>query len=79
MKVLKFKTDIDSKRALAGLMPLLDREEMISKWKLDVDSPEHILNVSGDEITPEMVIKIVRESGYEAELLQVIAVGGHDL
>ncbi|WMJ72110.1 copper chaperone [Cytophagaceae bacterium ABcell3] len=79
MNILKFKTNIDNEKDLAKVSTALDKEELISKWKLDLESEENILSVSGEEITPDVIIKIFRETGYEAENLRIIAIGGHDL
>lgn len=79
MKVLKFKTNVENDGMVAKLAPFLDNEEMIRKWNLDTDSQENILSVSGEEITPEMVTRAVTKAGFQAEIIRILAVGGHDL
>lgn len=79
MKILKFKTDIHNEEELANVAPMLNEEKMISKWKLDLASPEKVLSVSGEEVSPDIVTRIFKENGFQAEPLHVLAIGGHDL
>ena len=79
MKVLKFKTNIDSTESVKTVSSYLDQADFISKWKLDTESPEKILSVSGDHLEPHMVKDIVKKAGFNAEVVQVIAVGGGDV
>jgi copper chaperone len=79
MKILKFKTNITSEEQLARVSSELDQENLISKWNLDVHDTNHLLSVSGEEITPETVSGIFRNKGFEAELIHIQAVSGHDL
>jgi hypothetical protein len=79
MKIMKLKTNVETPEMLKDMMPYLDNEQLISKWRCDTDARENILNVSGEEITPDVVTKAINKAGYYAELIRVIAVGGHDL
>jgi copper chaperone len=79
MKILKFKTDVVNQDMLAKIAPALDQEKMISKWNLEPESEDHILSVSGEEITPAVVAKVLQEKGFQAILIRVQGIGGHDL
>lgn len=79
MIVLKFKTNIDSETQLKEVKKSLDTEEVISRWNIDLKSEEKILSVSGKEITPDLIVNLLQEKGYTAEVLRVFAIGGHDL
>jgi copper chaperone len=79
MKILKFKTNIMDQEMVAQVAPALDQEDLISKWNLDTNSAEKILSVSGEEITPEIVKNAIEGKGFQAELLNITAIGGHDL
>lgn len=79
MKILKFKTNIENKQMKSKIAPLLDKEELISQWKLDLESPERILNVSGEHITSDIIINALSNAGVKAEMIQVLAIGGDDL
>jgi copper chaperone len=79
MKIFKFKTNIENEEMVKMVAPLLDKEELISKWSIDIESEDNILSVSGEEITPDIITKPVRNIGYSVELIKVLAIGGHDL
>lgn len=79
MKILKFKTNIETPEMVNEAAPVLDKEELISKWRVDTNSQDNVLSVSGEEVTPDIITKAVNKAGFKAELLQVLAVGGHDL
>lgn len=79
MKILKFKTNIQSQAMLDKLSDILDKEELISKWNLDLESTDKILSISGEEITPEVITRSVKQAGFEAEMIHIHAIGGHDL
>jgi len=79
MKILKFTTNIENGEMLDTLAPFLDQEKRISQWNLDTESPEKILSVSGEELTPDLIVKAVESAGFDAKTIRVQAIGGHDL
>lgn len=79
MKILKFKTNIEDQGMIRKLAPYLDKEELVSKWKVDPESEGNILSVSGEDITPDVVTRAVKEAGFEAEMVHILAIGGNDL
>lgn len=79
MEILKFKTNVDSDKGVEKLGTYLNKEESISRWQLDTNSPEHLLSVSGHEVDPQRVKNLVDKAGYKAEVLRVIGGGGGDL
>ncbi len=74
MKVLKFKTNIDNEEMVSKLASFLDKEELVSKWNIETESKDNVLSVSGEEITPDVITKLVSKSGFQAEIVRVIAV-----
>ena len=79
MKILKFKTNIDSQEAVNKIAPGLDQEETVSKWQVDTNTDENILSVSGENLNPQKVENAVQEAGFNIELLRVLGVDGEDL
>lgn len=79
MKILKFKTNIDTETMLNKLASVLDKEKLVRRWNLDFNSPEKILSVSGEEITPDIITRAFRQAEFDAEMVQIMAIGGHDL
>ena len=79
MKILKFKTNINTEADVAKIAPLLDKEESISKWDVDTASEEKVLSVSGENRLLQKVEHAIQEAGFEAETLRVLGIGGEDL
>ncbi|MCR6642567.1 MAG: copper chaperone [Sporocytophaga sp.] len=79
MKILKFKTNIHNQEMLDKIASVLNKEELISRWKVDLESQEKILSISGEEITPDIITNALKQEGIEVEMVHIIAIGGHDL
>lgn len=79
MKILKFKTNINSEEDVKTLRPYLDQESTISRWNIDTDNPENVLSASGEELEIDTVKKLVEKAGYEAEAIHVLGAGGGDI
>ena len=79
MKILKFKTNLNTEADVAKLASNLDKEESISKWDVDTDSEEKVLSVSGENLLIQKVENAIQEAGFEAETLRVLGIGGEDL
>ncbi|TXK45860.1 copper chaperone [Pontibacter qinzhouensis] len=79
MEIIKFKTNIDNEESLSRVAPYLDKEESISRWKLDTGSIENILSVSGTDLDPQRIENVVKQAGFKAEIIRVIGIGGKDL
>lgn len=79
MEIIKFKTNVGDRDALSKVTPFLDKEETISRWNLDIESPEKLLSVSGTDLDPQTVENAVEQAGYIAEIVRVIGIGGGDL
>lgn len=69
MTELKFKTNVNCNHCIAKITPLLDAEHRISEWKVDIDNPDKIMTVKGDDINPGLVIETLAKAGYNAEPL----------
>ncbi|GAB3833981.1 copper chaperone [Pontibacter rugosus] len=79
MEVIKFKTNVENEEALSRVAPYLDKEESISRWKLDTGSTENILSVSGTDLDSQKIENVVQQAGFKAEIIRVIGISGKDL
>ncbi|MGV3587587.1 MAG: copper chaperone [Adhaeribacter sp.] len=79
MKILKFKTNVKSPEAIAEVASFLDKQENISQWKIDAESEENILSVSGENLNPQQVENAVAQAGFKAEVLRVLGTAGEGL
>lgn len=67
MKTLKFKTNINCGGCIKAVTPSLNAEKSIEEWNVDIDNPDKILTVKGNNITEEQVSDAVKKSGFKAE------------
>ena len=67
MKTQKFKTNINCNGCIANAKPFLDKIKHQQGWNVDINDPEKILTVEGDNVEAGNVIEMVEEAGYKAE------------
>lgn len=69
MKKYQFKTNINCSGCVARVTPVLNGNEEIKDWKVDIDNPQKILTVETESLNEEQVKAIVQKAGYKAEQL----------
>lgn len=69
MKTLRFKTNINCSNCLAKVTLFLDRKEGINSWNVDTETPDKILTVETEVLEAEDILKTVKRTGFEAELI----------
>lgn len=70
MITFKFKTNINCDDCISKVTPFLDEKEYIENWNVDTNSPDKILTVSERNITPDIIIKTIDETGFNAVLIE---------
>jgi len=65
----QFKTNIQCGSCVAAVTPVLNNEEKISEWKVDISNPQKTLSVKTDSLTAEELKALVAKAGYRAELI----------
>ena len=69
METLKFKTNVKCNNCVAKISPYLDESDKITEWNVDIENPDRILTVTGNDITNEYVKETLLKAGYKAEEL----------
>ena len=69
MKILKFKTNIESKPGVAAVSHHIDKWDEVVNWEVETESTENILTVRG-EVSKAKVLGAVKRAGF-----QIAAVG----
>lgn len=67
MSTLKFKTNIKCNNCVAKVSPYLDESFNIKEWNVDLENPDRILTVTGEDISNEYVKETILKAGYKAE------------
>ncbi|WP_210488936.1 heavy-metal-associated domain-containing protein [Rufibacter aurantiacus] len=79
MEILKFKTNVSDQDGIAKVSPFLDKVKEIENWKIDTQTQENILSISGSGLDPQKVQNALEDAGYQAELLRILGVDGSEL
>jgi copper chaperone len=69
MNTLKFKTTIKCGGCIATVTPFLNKIEGISNWSVDTNSPDKILTIETESVSPEKITDTLKTAGYQANLI----------
>jgi copper chaperone len=70
MSTYFFKTNINCVGCATQIKPHLDKLEQsreIDRWHVDLNNPDHVLEIETQKMSPEQVKHYIREAGFEAE------------
>lgn len=67
MDKVQFKTNINCNNCVRSVTGFLNEVNSIKIWKVDIDNPDKILTVEGDEVNIEEVIEAVEDAGFDIE------------
>lgn len=67
MKELKFKSNINCTGCLSKVQPILDKEDKIKSWDVDLKSDDRTLTIKTEELSAEEVKNTVAKVGFTAE------------
>jgi copper chaperone len=69
MQTLKFKTNINCGGCKARVTNFLDSETGIKHWDVDINNPEKILTVEGDNINEQLVLGAIAKAGFTGKVI----------
>lgn len=67
MKELKFKSNINCTGCLSKVKPVLDNEDKIETWEVDLQSDDRVLTVKTNNMEIDEVKDKLAQVGFEAE------------
>lgn len=70
MTKLLFKTTINCAGCVSKVKPTLDSIKGISKWEVDTASPNKLLTIETEEVSPNEVSDALAKVGFKAEVLE---------
>ena len=68
--ILIFKTNIQTKRDKLRIQRELDTLETIQQWNIDLEDIDCVLRIVSDRLTPEQIILVVKDNGFECSELE---------
>jgi len=69
MEVLILKTNIRYKKQVKTVAPLLDGQDNISRWNIDLNDIDKVLRIESDDMELTEVVQIIKEAGFHCEEL----------
>ncbi len=69
MKKLRYKTNINCNGCIKSVSPFLNDLDNVDLWKVDIENPDKILEVTLEDDNESVVLEAVRKAGYEIERL----------
>lgn len=69
LQVLVFKTNLQSKKDILHISPLMGDTPGILKWNVDQQDIDNVLRIETDWLLPEDIIRLVTNVGYLCEEL----------
>lgn len=70
MKVMVFKTSVDTPGHVKMLKPVLDKTVGKGKWNFALDDCDRILRILSVDISEKRAIQLLQEQGYECAELE---------
>ena len=67
MKTLKFKSNINCTGCLSKVSPVLNEEQSIKKWDVDLKHDDRILTVETDSLSSDEIKQTVQKAGFIAD------------
>ena len=69
MEVLILKTNIRYKKQLKTVAPILDGQNNISRWNIDLNDIDKVLRIESNDLEMEEVVQLIQEAGFHCEEL----------
>jgi len=69
MNTLKFRTNVKCGGCIATVTPHLNKLKGIVSWNVDTTDPLRILTVETEEISAETIVLVLKNAGYQADLI----------
>ena len=69
MGVYVFKTDINSASLIESVKPLLNSNQYISDWSIDIEDIDNVLRIISVELLENDIIQIIKNKGFICEAL----------
>ena len=69
MNTLKFRTNVKCGGCIATVTPHLNKVKGIVSWNVDTTNPLRILTVETEEVSAETIVLVMKNAGYQADLI----------
>ena len=70
MEILVFKTNVEDKKHVRKLFPLLKTLQGIMRWNVDLHDTDKVLRVEAVSISPRIIELALQQAGYFCKELE---------
>ncbi len=67
MEKFIYKTNIKCNGCKTAVTAFLNQEKRINKWEVDLNSPDKILTIEGENIDSKEIVELLKTGGYKIE------------
>jgi hypothetical protein len=67
METLTFKSNIDSSESVSRIRQLLDDDDKIQYWHVDILKEDHLLTVTGNNLDYQEIKDRIKQAGFKLE------------
>lgn len=67
METLTFKSNIDSSESVSKIRQLLDDDDKIQYWHVDILKNDHLLTISGSNLNLNEIKERIKKAGFRLE------------
>jgi len=65
MRILRFKTNIESNQSVACISNFIDRMNGVKNWEVDLKSPDKVLTIRGTMQRSTSMVRKASNAGYQ--------------
>lgn len=69
METHKFKTSLKCNGCINTIKPGIEQIQGIQEWKVDLESPDKILEINSDSDITDQVLESVKKAGFQISRL----------
>jgi copper chaperone len=70
MTEIKFKTNVNCNHCINKITPVLNGDESITEWNVDLTNDDKVLTVKGENVDGDSVVQSLSKVGYLAEVIK---------
>lgn len=69
MNVIILKTNIRYKKQVKSVAPLLDQQDSIYRWNIDLNDVDKVLRIESTGMQQTQIVQLINEAGFHCEEL----------
>ena len=71
METLTFKSNIDSSESVSKVRQVLDNDNKIQYWHVDILKKDHLLTVTGNDLNYDEIKERIKQAGFQLKEIEL--------